>query len=67
MAMFVIVWLKAGIPIEKETTLLASEAEAIAPAVDRASSAAKRHRCREPDSFRLTDATGRILGVYPIE
>jgi hypothetical protein len=26
----------------------------------------KRHFGREPDTFRLTDASGRIIGVFPI-
>jgi hypothetical protein len=27
----------------------------------------KRHPGREPDSFRLTDPTGEILGVFQVE
>jgi hypothetical protein len=56
-------WLRRGIPIEKETSVLKDEAAAIAAA---RTSVAKRHPGREPDSFRLTDATGRILGVFPV-
>jgi hypothetical protein len=64
--MFGIEWLRRGVPIEKETSVLTSEAEAITAAESRARFVAKRHPGREPDSFRLTDATGKILGVFPI-
>ena len=64
--MFGIEWLRRGVPIEKETSVLTSEPEAIAVAQSRARFVAKRHPEREPDSFRLTDATGKILGVFPI-
>jgi hypothetical protein len=59
-------WLRRGIPIEKETSVLKDEAAAIVAARTRARDVAKRHPGREPDSFRLTDATGRILGVFPV-
>jgi hypothetical protein len=32
----------------------------------RAPDVAMRHPGREPDSFRLTDATGLIFGVFPL-
>ena len=64
--MFGIEWLRGGIPIDKEASVLTNEAEAIASAQIRAPLVAKRHSEREPDSFRLTDATGQILGIFPI-
>jgi len=45
---------------------LTSEAEVIASAKSRALDVAKRHPGREPDSFRLTDATGKVVGIFPI-
>jgi hypothetical protein len=59
-------WLRSGSPVDKETSVLTNEAEVIAAAQRRARDAAKRNPGREPDSFRLTDATGKILGVFPI-
>jgi hypothetical protein len=64
--MFGIDWLRNGILIEKETSVFADEKHVIAAARHRAPNVASRHPDREPDSFRLTDATGRILGVFPI-
>jgi hypothetical protein len=64
---FGIVWLRGGVPIERETSVLTSESEAIAAAESRVDFVAKRHLGRESDSFRLTDATGKILGVFPIQ
>jgi hypothetical protein len=43
---------------------LATKEEAIAAAKTRAHDVARRHPEREPDSFRLTDATGTILGIF---
>ena len=63
--MFAIVWLKKGIVIETETSVLPSAAEAIAAAKLRAHDVARRHPGEEPDTFRLMDATGQILGVFP--
>jgi hypothetical protein len=45
---------------------LATKDEAIAAAKTRAPDVAKRHSGREPDSFRLTDASGKILAIIPI-
>ena len=58
-------WLSRGILIDKNVTVVMSEAEAIASAQRRAVEVAKRHPERRPDSFRLTDATGRVFGVFP--
>jgi hypothetical protein len=66
LTMFGIVWLRRGILVDKDTSVLPSEADAIAAAESRARFVANSHPGREPDSFRLTDATGKILGVFPI-
>ena len=63
--MFAIVWLKRGIVIETETSVLPSAAEAIAAAKLRARDVARRHPGQEPDTFRLIDAAGKIVGVFP--
>jgi hypothetical protein len=63
--LFGIVWLKKGIVIETETSVLRSAAEAIAAAKLRALDVARRHPGEEPDTFRIMDATGKILGVFP--
>ena len=63
--MFAIVWLRRGIVVETETSVLPSAAEAIAAAKLRAHDVARRHPGQEPDTFRLMDATGKILGVFP--
>jgi hypothetical protein len=64
--MFAIDWLRGGVPVERETSVLTSETQVIAEAKARAANVLRRHPGREPDSIRLTDATGRILGVFPI-
>ena len=63
--MFAIVWLKEGIVVETETSVLPSAAEAIVAAKLRAHDVARRHPGQEPDTFRLMDATGKILGFFP--
>jgi hypothetical protein len=63
--LFAIDWLKKGILVEREPSILPSVAEAIAAAKMRARDVAGRHPGREPDTFRLVDATGKILGVFP--
>jgi len=63
--LFAIVWLRRGIVVEMETSVLPSAAEAIAAAKLRAHDVARRHPGQEPDTFRLMDATGKILGVFP--
>jgi hypothetical protein len=64
--MFGIEWLRSGSPVEKGTSVLTSEAEVIAGAMSRALDTVKRHPGKEPDSFRLTDATGKIVGVFQL-
>jgi hypothetical protein len=64
--MFGIEWLKNGSPVERETSALADQEKVIESARTRAGDVAKRLPGREPDSFRLTDATGKELGVFPI-
>jgi hypothetical protein len=61
---FGIDWLRNGIPIAKETSVLQDEAEAVAEAMGRAAYVVELHPDNEPDSFRLTDPTGRICGVF---
>jgi hypothetical protein len=63
--LFAIDWLKRGILVERETSVLTSAAEAIAAAKLRAHEVARRHPGHEPDTFRLMDETGKILGVFP--
>ena len=65
-AVFSIDWLKGAIPVEKEICVLTTKDEAIAAAKTRAPVVAKRHSGREPDGFRLTDATGKILAIVPV-
>jgi hypothetical protein len=62
---FAIDWLRKGILVEKEISVLTSAAEAIAAAKLRAHDLARRHPGQEPDTFRLVDATGKIVGDFP--
>ena len=64
--MFGIEWLRNGVPVDKETSVLTSAAAATAAAKSRWRLVSNRHPEREPDSFRLTDATGKIIGVFSI-
>ena len=64
--MFGIEWLRNGMLVDKGSIALADEAAAVANARSRAAEVAARHPKRRPDSFRLTDATGTVFGVYPI-
>ena len=64
--MFGIEWLKNGLLVEKETSGAKAEAEAISSARRRAPEVAARLPGREPDSFRLSDATGKAIGVYQL-
>jgi hypothetical protein len=65
-AVFSIDWLRGAIPVEKEICVVATKDEAIAAAKTRAPDIAKRHSGREPDGFRLTDASGKILAIVPV-
>jgi hypothetical protein len=65
-AVFSIDWLKGAIPVEKEICVSATKNEAIAAAKTRAPDVAKRHSGREPDGFRLSDATGKILAIVAV-
>jgi hypothetical protein len=64
--MFGIEWLRHGALVEKETSASILEADAIASARSRATKVAARHPDRRPDSLRLTDATGKVIGVFQI-
>jgi hypothetical protein len=64
--MFSIDWLRGAIPVEREICVLVTKDESIAAAKRRAPDVTKRHAGREPDSFRLTDAGGKILAIVPI-
>jgi hypothetical protein len=59
--------LREGVPVDKEASVLTIEAEVVAGARARAREIINRHPGREPDSFRLTDASGKIFGVFPID
>jgi hypothetical protein len=61
-ALFAIDWLRGGIPVERETSVLANAEDAIAAARARADVVGTRHPGQEPDSFHLIDATGAIVG-----
>ena len=63
--LFAIDWLKKGVLVERETSILPSAAEAVAAAKMRARDVARRHPGQEPDTFRVMDATGKIVGVFP--
>jgi hypothetical protein len=65
--MFGIDWLREGVPVDKEASVLTNETEVVAGARARALAVINRHPGREPDSFRLTDASGKIFGVFPID
>ena len=64
--LFSIDWLRGAIPVEKEICVFATKDEAIAATKARAPDVARRHSGREPDSFRLTDANGKIVAIVPI-
>jgi hypothetical protein len=64
--MFAIDWLRGGIPVETETSVLTNEAAAVAGARAQTAEVARRHPGREPDSFLLMDPAGKILGIFPV-
>jgi hypothetical protein len=59
--MFAIDWLRRGVPVERETSVATNVEDAIAAARTRADAVAARLPNREPDSFRLIDATGSVV------
>jgi hypothetical protein len=63
---FAIDWLREGFPVERETLVLAKIEDAVAAARSRAAAVRARHRGREPDSFRLVDPTGAVLGTFKV-
>jgi hypothetical protein len=64
--MFGIGWLRAGVPVDKDASVLTSEAEVDADARMRTRDGQASPR-REPDRFRLTGLTGEIFGVFQID
>lgn len=64
--MFGIEWLKGRSVVERENSMLTDQAEAIASARDKAPQVARRHPGSEPDQFRLSDATGKEIGIFPL-
>jgi hypothetical protein len=64
--LFAIDWLRRGVRIERETSVLTDLDAVVVLTRSRAPDVAMRHPGREPDSFRLTDATGLIFGVFPV-
>jgi hypothetical protein len=64
--LFAIDWLSRGVPVERETSVLTDLDAVVALTHSRAPDVAMRHPGREPDSFRLTDATGLVFGVFPV-
>jgi len=63
---FSIDWLRRAVPVEREICVLATKHEAIAAAKNRAPDVVKRHSGREPNGFRLSDSTGKILAIVPV-
>jgi hypothetical protein len=51
-------------PSQKKRRYSKTRQGAVAEAMRRAVYVVKRHPGSEPDSFRLTDPTGRICGVF---
>ena len=64
--MWEIEWFRDGSSVQKETSDLTDEAEVIAQAKLRALEVAQHHVGHEPDSFRVTDATGKLVGEFRI-
>jgi len=53
--MFGIEWLRNGMLVDKDSTVLADKAAAVADAWSRAAAVAARYPERRPDSFRLAE------------
>jgi hypothetical protein len=62
--MFAIDWLRRGVPVERETSVLTDLEGAVVAARARADAITARHGGEEPDSFRVIDATGAIVGTF---
>jgi hypothetical protein len=60
--MFAIDWLRQGVPVLREMSLESTVENAIAAAQDRAGIIRVRLQDREPDTFRVVDAGGLIVG-----
>ena len=59
--MFAMDWLKKGIVVERETSVLPSPAEAIAAAKLRAHDVARRHPGQEPDTLLIATLAYAVL------
>jgi hypothetical protein len=64
--MFAVDWLRRGITVERETSVLTSVADVVATVRAKADAVAARHRGKEPDGFRLIDATGSTVCVFKV-
>ena len=64
--MFGMEWLHNGAVVDTETSLLQTVEEVIETARLRRVSLSIRLRGREPDSYRLKDASDNVIGVYSI-
>jgi len=64
--MFGIEWLREGGVVERETSAANSRSEAVESARARAHEVAARLPGREPDSFRLRDASGVEIGIFQL-
>jgi len=64
--MFCIEWLRDGSVVERETSALKTESEAIAQTYDKVPNVTARLLGQEPDSFRLKDASGKDLSVHSL-
>jgi hypothetical protein len=64
--MFAIDWLRRGVPVLREMSLEATVENAIAAAQARAGMIRVQLHDREPDTFRVVDAGGSIVGHFSL-
>jgi hypothetical protein len=62
--MFAIDWMRRGVPVLRETSLESTVDDAVAAAQARAGAIRVQLHDREPDSFRVVDARGSIVGHF---
>jgi hypothetical protein len=65
--MFGIELLRHGSILGRETAITGTLEDAIAIALERTRSIRSIHPERAADSFRVTDASGKLLGVYELD